>query len=127
MFDFKETSENFGRALETTVQGLVDEYRPQLKQDVDDAIKSAERSFEAAAAAGIDRLSGELNRQIDHLKRQTDDSILLARSEMAALVSDSLSQFRRRIVGPAVWLVCFLLMALAGTVGFLLGAAWRPF
>lgn len=87
MFDFKETSENFGRALETTVQGLVDEYRP-------------------------------------HLKRQTDDSILLARSEMAALVSDSLSQFRRRIVGPAVWLVCFLLMALAGTAGFLLGAAW---
>ncbi len=96
MFDFKETSENFGKALEKTVQNLVDEYRPQLRRDIDDALQSTERSFGIATATSIDRLSGELNRQIGFLKQQTDDSVRLAKIEVAALVSDSLAQRMRR-------------------------------
>jgi hypothetical protein len=122
MFEFKETSENFGKALEASVGNLGDEYGPLLKQDIDDAIRSAERSFGATAAASINQLSGELNHQISHLKQQVDDSIRLAREEMAGLIDESLGHFRKNIIGPAMVVGCVLLAALAGSIGFMLRA-----
>lgn len=121
MFTFKETSENLSKALQESIVEVLNEYRPQLKQDINEAIEKTELSLGTVANESILKLSSELNQQIRCVKEGMDDSIRLTKSEMTELVEDSLASFRKTVVIPMLLFYLVGGMVLAGVVGFWMG------
>lgn len=124
MFDFKETSENFGDAFEDAVRGVMDEYRPQIKADIDVAIEKVGCTLRTVADASIQRLAEELNGQMRCAKGGLDDSIRLIRTEMSGVMNEALISFRRTVVIPTLLFYLLAGMALAGVIGFWVGRVW---
>ncbi len=124
MFDFKETSQNFGQALETAATDILDANLPKVQEALDRSIQQAAAQFDAAAGDNIRTLSGELHEQIQFAKREFDDTIRVAKGEMVDAVQILLRDFRKYVIAP-LWAMLFIFgMAIAGLAGFVIGHGW---